>query len=226
MADVGPSERAFFERQQQRRKEMQARLAGRPAAEEPTAQEPGAEDLVTEEPLPEEPVIEEPLPEVRVIEEPVIEEPGTEEPETEEPGTEDLVAEPLAEVPVIEVPVLEELVIEEPPAGEPPPPQSALRFVVTSNRPNVGQTFGLHGRELIIGREQGSDIQLDDLTVSHNHALVRTYGEVVTIEDLRSKNGTTVNGVAISRPVRISPRDVITVGAVELLLEQYQAGGG
>jgi hypothetical protein len=216
MADVGPSERAFFERQQQRRKEMQARLAGRPVPEEPMAQEPGAEDLVTEEPLPEEPVSEESLPEVRVIEEPVI----------EEPGTEDLVAEPLAEVPVIEVPVLEELVIEEPPAGEPPPPQPALRFVVTSNGPNVGQTFGLHGRELIIGREQGSDIQLDDLTVSHNHALVRTYGEVVTIEDLRSKNGTTVNGVAISRPVRISPRDVITVGAVELLLERYQAGQG
>jgi hypothetical protein len=182
MAEERSSGRTFFERQQQRRKEMQARLAGRQVAQEPVVQEPGIG-----EPVAEEPVIEE-----TVIEEVVAEEPVSPEPEDR--------AEPAAR------------------------PEGALRLVVTSSGPNVGQTFGLHRRELTIGREEGSDIQLDDLTVSHNHALVRRHGDVVTIEDLRSKNGTTVNGTPVSHPVPMAPGDLITVGAVELVVEPYETG--
>jgi hypothetical protein len=198
MTEERSSGRAFFERQQKRRREMQARLAHRPVAEEPAVQE-----QETGEPPAEEPVATEP-----VIEEIVIEEPAAEEPVAEEIVIEELVA---------EEPAMEETVIEGPPIGEPP----ALRLVVTSSGPNVGQTFGLDRREMIIGREEGSDIRLDNLTVSHDHALVRTHSEVVTIEDLRSKNGTTVNGKPVSRPVAIAPGDLITVGAVELLFERY-----
>jgi hypothetical protein len=33
-----------------------------------------------------------------------------------------------------------------------------------------------------------------------------------------------VNGATISRPVRIAPGDLIAVGAVELMVEQYEPG--
>ena len=36
--------------------------------------------------------------------------------------------------------------------------------------------------------------------VSHNHAVLRVRGDHVTIEDLRSTNGTRVNGVAHRSP--------------------------
>jgi pSer/pThr/pTyr-binding forkhead associated (FHA) protein len=120
---------------------------------------------------------------------------------------------------------IEPVVPQEPvtPAEPPAPPEPELMLLVTSG-PNVGETFVLHRRELVIGREEGSDIRLDDLTVSHNHALVRARGDVATIEDLRSTNGTTVNGTPISRPVPIVLGDVITTGAVEFVVERHGAG--
>ncbi len=72
---------------------------------------------------------------------------------------------------------------------------------------------------LIIGRAEGSEILLGDPRVSHRHALVRRRGDQVIIEDLRSTNGTMVNGTGISFPTALAPGDVVTVGDVQLRLE-------
>ena len=92
------------------------------------------------------------------------------------------------------------------------------RILVTSGSP-AGRAFNLHPGELIIGREAGSEIRLDDPAVSHNHAVLRVDGDHVTIEDLRSTNGTRVNGVIIERQTPLAPGDQIDVGGVQLLLE-------
>ena len=86
------------------------------------------------------------------------------------------------------------------------PKAPTLRILVISGA-DAGRAFDLHPGELIIGREEGSEILLDDPTVSHNHAVLRVHGEQVTIEDLRSTNGTKVNGVAIERQTSIAPGD-------------------
>ena len=96
-----------------------------------------------------------------------------------------------------------------------------LRIRVT-NSADAGRAFDLHPGELTIGREEGSAIQLQDSTVSHNHALLRVSGENATIEDLRSTNGTKVNGVAIDRQTPLAPGDQIEVGDVKLAVEQHQ----
>ncbi len=62
----------------------------------------------------------------------------------------------------------------------------------------VGRTFQLGAGRLLVGRARDSDIALDDEGVSRRHALfVCTPDGKVTVEDLQSTNGTSVDGELI-----------------------------
>jgi pSer/pThr/pTyr-binding forkhead associated (FHA) protein len=95
-----------------------------------------------------------------------------------------------------------------------------MPHVLVTSGANAGQAFDLHQGEQIIGRGEGSEILLEDSTVSHNHAILRVHGRRVTVEDLRSTNGTRVNGVTIERQTSLTPGDQLDVGGVTLILEQ------
>ena len=65
---------------------------------------------------------------------------------------------------------------------------------------------------LVIGRDPGADITIDNLGVSRRHAEVRRDGEYTTITDLDSNNGTYVNGKQIQKhPLKIT-------GVIELVI--------
>jgi predicted component of type VI protein secretion system len=67
-----------------------------------------------------------------------------------------------------------------------------------------------------IGRGKANDIVLDDNQVSTNHCeLVLENGEI-RINDLRSTNGTWVNGVTIYGSRKLETGDVLTIGRVKL----------
>lgn len=66
-----------------------------------------------------------------------------------------------------------------------------------------------------IGREAGSDIVINDPQVSRAHARVLRVGEDDVIEDLRSGNGTYINGEAVSRQL-LQHQDVVTLGEHQL----------
>ena len=102
------------------------------------------------------------------------------------------------------------------------PSGSMLRMRV-ANGTDARRVFDLHPGELIIGREEGSEIQLEDRRVSHNHAIVRVRGEKVTIADLRSTNGTKVNDATIKQETPLAPGDQIDVGGVILVVERHEA---
>jgi hypothetical protein len=96
--------------------------------------------------------------------------------------------------------------------------------LVVADGPNAGRSFELRQGEMVIGREQGSDIHIDDPTVSHNHALLRVHEQEATIEDLRSTNGTQVNDVPIDSPTPLAPGDHIELGGVHLVVERHEFG--
>ena len=77
--------------------------------------------------------------------------------------------------------------------------------------PQVGQTFELDQAEITLGRDPKNSVFLNDMTVSRRHAkmdLTNVSAGLVTIEDLRSLNGTWVDGAIVSRA---SLRDGSTV---------------
>jgi len=68
----------------------------------------------------------------------------------------------------------------------------------------------------LVGRDRDCAVRIDSSTLSRHHArIVLTNGEA-TIEDLGSKNGTSVNGTPLSNAVLLKDSDEILVGAVTL----------
>ncbi|MBI4898814.1 MAG: FHA domain-containing protein [Actinobacteria bacterium] len=57
----------------------------------------------------------------------------------------------------------------------------------------AGDSFHLEGERFTIGRDTDSEVFLDDVTVSRNHAVIVRRGDALYIDDLGSLNGTYVN---------------------------------
>jgi pSer/pThr/pTyr-binding forkhead associated (FHA) protein len=98
------------------------------------------------------------------------------------------------------------------------PPSPVLRLVV-ANGSAAGRTFDLTPGLITVGRRQEAGVALMDPSVSQHHAVFRVRGHTVTIEDLGSTNGTTVNGIRIELPTALAPGDEIDVGSVQLRVE-------
>jgi DNA-binding winged helix-turn-helix (wHTH) protein len=86
------------------------------------------------------------------------------------------------------------------------------------------RVYPLPDGEHIIGREPDADVWLDSPRVSRRHARLTVSGALVTIEDLSSKNGTSVSGTRISTPLTLESKDKIVVGPFTLVLRVGMEG--
>lgn len=59
-------------------------------------------------------------------------------------------------------------------------------------------------------------MELSDQGVSRIHATFTVRGDAAFVRDAGSRNGTYVNGTRIARPVRLTPGDVVALGAVRM----------
>ncbi|MEU1532704.1 FHA domain-containing protein [Streptomyces fagopyri] len=86
--------------------------------------------------------------------------------------------------------------------------------------PDAGGVHLLHGGRIHIGRSAEADVPLDDPDVSRLHCAVTVSPEGrVTVADLGSTNGTTLNGTRVaSRPVGFPPGALLRVGESALRL--------
>jgi pSer/pThr/pTyr-binding forkhead associated (FHA) protein len=66
------------------------------------------------------------------------------------------------------------------------------------NGPEIGQSFQLRDGVNFVGRSLDNEIRLTDKTVSRKHLRIARRGDKYLIRDLKSRNGTFVNGVFIS----------------------------
>ena len=57
----------------------------------------------------------------------------------------------------------------------------------------AGESFPLEGERMTVGRRPDSDVFLDDVTVSRDHAVLVHRGSDYYLDDLGSLNGTYVN---------------------------------
>ncbi|HEV8253636.1 MAG TPA: FHA domain-containing protein [Vicinamibacteria bacterium] len=78
-------------------------------------------------------------------------------------------------------------------------------------RKGITETFKVRGDEVVLGREPGQGIAIPAEGVSRNHARIVWDGKTHWIEDLKSTNGTFLNGTQVTRE-RLRHLDVVTLG--------------
>lgn len=91
--------------------------------------------------------------------------------------------------------------------------------LVIRQGPQAGMSFPLTGNQMLIGREEGLEVALQDPESSRRHARISWRGDQFVIEDLGSTNGTFVNGVQITMPQALNPGDSIGVGQTALVFQ-------
>ncbi len=78
-------------------------------------------------------------------------------------------------------------------------------------RPGATQSFDVRGREAILGREPGIAVSLPTEGVSRQHARVVFDGKSYWLEDLKSTNGTFLNGSPVGKE-KLYHLDVVSLG--------------
>ena len=107
----------------------------------------------------------------------------------------------------------------EPAAGREAAPSSVYRLIW--KRREIQLSRG----ENLLGRDRRSVAWFDSPTVSRRHARIVVSEGKATIEDLGSKNGTSVSGRRIDRPTPLEGGDQIALGPVLMTFRTFHATG-
>ncbi|MEE8422724.1 MAG: FHA domain-containing protein [Dehalococcoidia bacterium] len=73
---------------------------------------------------------------------------------------------------------------------------------------------------IVVGRASACDVVLADSGVSREHARIEVDASGVTIHDLKSRNGTWVNGEQTDG-VKLEPGDEIGIGRLTLAVMEF-----
>ena len=87
-----------------------------------------------------------------------------------------------------------------------------------SSGPVANQVIELEELDISLGRDLSNDIVISDSEVSRNHARLTWQGDGYTIQDLRSTNGTWVNGSSAMRATPLTAGDMVAVGKVSVFI--------
>jgi serine phosphatase RsbU (regulator of sigma subunit)/pSer/pThr/pTyr-binding forkhead associated (FHA) protein len=87
-----------------------------------------------------------------------------------------------------------------------------MAALVTIQGPATGQRYPLSRERVEIGRQGDSDIYLESLAVSREHARLVRQGTTWFVEDAGSSNGTYVNGTPVAGRVPLSEGDALQIG--------------
>ncbi|HEX8978025.1 MAG TPA: FHA domain-containing protein [Solirubrobacteraceae bacterium] len=88
-------------------------------------------------------------------------------------------------------------------------------LVIRAGGGRAGESFPVEGDRVSVGRRPDSDIFLDDVTVSRDHALIVRRGSDYFLDDCGSLNGTYVNRRRIDSH-RLTDGDELQIGKYKL----------
>jgi hypothetical protein len=88
-------------------------------------------------------------------------------------------------------------------------------LVIRAGGGRVGESFPLEGERMTIGRRPESDLFLDDVTVSRDHAIIVRRGGDYYLDDCGSLNGTYVNRQRVDSR-KLDDGDELQIGKYKL----------
>ncbi|MCL2418142.1 MAG: FHA domain-containing protein [Conexibacteraceae bacterium] len=94
-------------------------------------------------------------------------------------------------------------------------PARGAMLVIRAGGGRAGESFPLDRPRLTVGRRPDSDLFLDDVTVSRDHAVVAKRGEHYYLDDCGSLNGTYINRRRIESQ-RLNDGDELQIGKYKL----------
>ena len=101
--------------------------------------------------------------------------------------------------------------------GRPQLPSGKRLSLAIINGPDAGSVYRVEKPRVIIGRT-GADINLNDTEASRNHAAVEVRDTTYMVEDLKSTNGTMVDGQKISEPAELQNHSEFQIGSTTIML--------
>ncbi len=87
-----------------------------------------------------------------------------------------------------------------------------MATLIVLQGPDKGRTFQTGDEDVIVGRGS-AQLPLTDQTISRRHAQLQMQDGSWVLSDLKSANGTYLNGVHVQRPTRLKHGDQIRVGS-------------
>jgi pSer/pThr/pTyr-binding forkhead associated (FHA) protein len=98
-----------------------------------------------------------------------------------------------------------------------------LRLICNNDSLIDGPLFLASGENYKVGRSSRCNFVLDDLSVSRVHAEVSVNGETVCVADLKSRNGTFVDGVRVTK-AELQPGQSVSFGNAQFHLISDKRG--
>lgn len=99
------------------------------------------------------------------------------------------------------------------------PEGTGATLVIRAGGGRAGESFELTGDRLTVGRRPDSEVFLDDVTVSRDHAVIVQRGSDFYLDDCGSLNGTYVNRRRIESH-RLDDGDELQIGKYKLAFLQ------
>jgi hypothetical protein len=89
----------------------------------------------------------------------------------------------------------------------------------------AGNTYDLSGAQITVGRVADNKIQIEHVSVSGHHAVLKLDALDYVIKDLDSTNGTRINGERVAEQ-KLRRNDILRLGNIELLYDsEHQPPG-
>jgi len=93
-----------------------------------------------------------------------------------------------------------------------PPPGAPQHWQLVHVKAEANEKHALSGDSIMVGRDRTCSVVLAHPAVSRRHARITMAGGSLTLEDLKSANGTYVNNTRVEKTV-LKPGDVVRFGA-------------
>ena len=86
--------------------------------------------------------------------------------------------------------------------------------------PMKGRSLQMDAEVFFVGRSSNNDLQIEDDTVSRRHLKIFKLMNSYFVEDLKSKNGTFINGKALSpgQSMQVDDHDLVSMGRTQIRL--------
>jgi pSer/pThr/pTyr-binding forkhead associated (FHA) protein len=83
----------------------------------------------------------------------------------------------------------------------------------------VGGPISLGLGTFLVGRGATADVRLEDVQASRSHASIVVAETGITVEDLKTVNGTLLNGLEVKAPLAVKNGDVVRFGGTEFKID-------